>query len=170
MRLAESEDFIAIKNSLIDRLIVVMLLLLSLALFGSFYRMTVVGFQPAMAVQTLISSIFLAVYVFRRKLTHKIKGTVIVGTLFLAGTVGLLNFGLVGAGTIVLLASGVIACLVLSTRTAIVVVVLGGVLQVAYLAYIAVADFSPAINMSVYIIEFQRFSQFSKPIRQTEFR
>ena len=150
MRLEESDDFIAIKSSFIDRLIVAILMLLSLALIGSFYRMTEVGFQPGMAVHILISIIFLAVYLCRRNLNHRTKGAVIVGTLFLAGTVGLLNFGLVGAGTIVLLASVVIACLVLSTRAAIVVIAVGGLLQVSYLAYIALGDYSPAISLSAY--------------------
>lgn len=152
MKLEESDDFVAIKSSLIDRLIVGMLMLLLLALVGSFYRMTVIGFQPVMAVHVLISFVFLSVYLLRRKLSARSKGSIMVATLFLAGAVGLMNFGLVGAGTLILLSSGVIACLVISTRASIAVIATGGILQLLYLSMLQMGKLNSSINFGEYAV------------------
>lgn len=152
MKLDESDDFVAIKNSLIDRLVVAMLLLLILALVGSFYRWTVVGFQPVMAVHVLISFVFFGVYLKRRKFSARLKGSIMVATLFVAGAAGLINFGLVGAGTLILLSSGILACLVISSRAAIGVIVAGGVLQVVYVSSVHMGKLSSSMNLGEYAL------------------
>lgn len=133
MNIRETEDFIAIKNSLIDRLIVAMLIFLLIALAGSFYRIAAIGFQPVMVLHLLVSLVFVLTFIFRRRLTGQTKGVVMIATLFIAGVGGLYNFGLVGAGTMILLVTGLMSALVLTTRIAIGVLLAGGVLQVLYM-------------------------------------
>lgn len=152
MQLKESEDFIAIKSSLIDRLVVSLLFLLGFGLLGSFYRMTIVGFQPVMAVHVLISIIFLLVHLFRRKMAVNTKGIIVVSTMLFTGIMGLFNFGLVGAGTLILLTSGIVACLVLSTRIALAIITFGGLLQVTYMSVVVTGTKQPLINLSEYAI------------------
>lgn len=152
MQLKESDDFIAIKNSLIDRLVVAMLVLLTFGLFGSFYRISVIGFQPVMAVHILVSLVFALVYMLRRTLSGHTKALVMVSTIFIAGVGGLFNFGLVGAGTIVLLSAGVISCLVLSTRVAIFVTALGGGLQMLYLFLLMAHYINPSVELGEYAV------------------
>lgn len=133
MRIRESEDFIAIRNNLIDRLIVAMFGLLILALAGSFYRMMETGLQPVMVVHVLASLVFGFMYLCRNHFSSSVKGAVMVGTLFLAGVAGLFNFGLVSAGTMILLVSGLLAGLVLTTRIAIMVLLAGALLQISFM-------------------------------------
>lgn len=133
MRIRESEDFIAIRNNLIDRLIVAMFGLVILALAGSFYRMMETGLQPVMVVHVLASLVFGFMYLCRNHFSSSVKGAVMVGTLFLAGVAGLFNFGLVSAGTMILLVSGLLAGLVLTTRIAIMVLLAGALLQIGFM-------------------------------------
>ncbi|BDX05803.1 ATP-binding protein [Planctobacterium marinum] len=166
MQIRESEDFVAIRDSLIDRLVVAMLAMLTIALLGSFYRMSVIGFQPVMAVHIFISLVFLCVYVLRRRISGKLKAIVMISTLFLAGVAGLFNFGLVGAGTIILLVAGVMSALVLTSKIALAVLIAGAVVQVIYMLAIAqnkltfeiaIADYALSIpawlnNLTAYIV------------------
>ena len=166
MQIRESEDFVAIKNSLIDRLLVAILALLSIALLGSFYRMSVIGFQPVMAVHIVVCFTFLSVYLLRKRLTGRVKAIVMITTFFMAGLAGLFNFGLVGAGTIILLVAGVMSALVLTSKIALLVLIAGALVQIIYMLAIAqnkltfdiaIADYALSIpawlnNLTAYIV------------------
>ena len=129
MQLKESDDFAAIKNSLIDRLVLAILAVISFALAGSFYRIVEVGLQPVMVVQVIAAVLFLLIYLFRNQLSAKHKASFMVGITFIGGIGGLLNFGLNGAGTIIMFSAAILAGLVLTTKIAIAIVALGVVTQ-----------------------------------------
>ena len=62
----ESDDFIAIKKSLIDRLLFGLLLLIGLVLFGSLYRIISIGFIPIMALHIVIALIHCLIYLGKK--------------------------------------------------------------------------------------------------------
>lgn len=148
----ESEDFVAIKNSLIDRLLMALMVLLVIAVFGSLYRMTVIGFKPIMAIHIFVTLTYVAAYLLRKRLSGTVKGFYIVASLFLMGGVGIINFGLNGAGTMILMISGVVAALVLSTRIAVVITIAGGLLLLFYMVAIHLGIVRFAIAQSDYAL------------------
>lgn len=136
------KDLSTIKNSLVDRFLVTSFLVAVLALAGSLYRIQEVGFQPVMAVHIMVSAVFGTVTIFRHRFTHRVKSFIVVILLFLAGTVGIMTFGLIGAGTFVLLSAVIVARLFLSIRVALSVAAVSTLLMSFYLHLASIGGLS----------------------------
>lgn len=106
------------------------MLLVAIAVAGSIYRATVIGLLPIMFFHIALSVSFISLYVLRRKLSPDFKGAFIVIAFFLAGSAGLYNFGLSGAGTMLLGGAAIIASLVHRTRFAFLICGLGAAVQI----------------------------------------
>lgn len=147
----ESADFSAIKESLIDRMLFGFACVVLIALAGSLSRISEIGFKPIMAFHVFLSLVFIVTYWQRRKICSAHKSYIIVGSLFLAGIAGLVNFGLAGAGTILLFAASLIACLIISTRAAIAVAVVGLLFQLWFLFHVTIGTSAFNVDLEGYI-------------------
>ncbi len=131
MTVFENEDFNAIKNSLIDRLVFGFLVLELLVFFGSWSRVTEIGFKPIMALHTVIGILLIILYLVRDQVSANLKAYYIVGGLFIAGIAGTVSFGLGAAGTIILAITAIISSTILNTRIGIQFFVAGAIVQIA---------------------------------------
>ncbi|MBE1299205.1 MAG: response regulator [Alteromonadaceae bacterium] len=147
----ESDDFIAIKKSLIDRLLFGLLVLIGLVLFGSLYRITSIGFIPIMALHVVIGVIHCLIYLFRQKIPSNYKALWIVGALFVSGLVGLINFGLGASGTMLLAFSVVMAALIFNNKSAIVLGIAGALAQLGVFLLVNYTEFEFKVPMGDYL-------------------
>lgn len=148
----ESDDFIAIKNSLIDRLLFGFSILIIIALAGSLYRALQIGFLPIMYAHISASIFFALAYLFRKKLSASFKGYFITLIFFSVGVLGLFDFGLAGAGTFILAVSAILASLIVTTRYAIVLAVIGALLQLYLVLQIVVGDAKFSVELTGYLM------------------
>ena len=129
-----------------------LMVLLVIAIFGSLYRMTVIGFKPIMAVHLFVTFTYAVVYLCRKRISGQVKGFYIVASIFLMGGIGVINFGLNGAGTMLLLISSILAALVLSTKIAICIMMSGGLLLIGYMVAIYFGRVSFTVEQSEYAL------------------
>ncbi|XOV79004.1 MAG: ATP-binding protein [Aestuariibacter sp.] len=151
----QSTDFKAIHNNLINKLLLGLTLLISVAVFGSVYRATQLGFLPIMAFHLFILLCFMAVSLFRHRLSAKAKGAFLVVVFFAAGVSGLASFGLSGSGTLLLGAAAILAALVNSIRLSLVVFFLGLVVQWTLFVACSYYEWQFVVASAPYVLSFQ---------------
>ncbi len=152
MTVFENEDFLAIKNSLIDRLVVGFLMLEVIAVLGSLSRIPEIGFKPVMGLHVGIAICLVAIFLFRYQITSNNKAYFIIGALFTAGGMGTTSFGLGGAGTVILAITAVLAALIISTRAGVIFCLAGALLQVATVSSLRSGLLVLQVEMPTYFI------------------
>jgi PAS domain S-box-containing protein len=115
-----------IRNGLTDSVILSAAIVVLVALLGSLLRINEIGFQPVMYLQIAVSFFVVSLYLFRQKLSLNMRARAICACFFIAGVGGMLSFGLVGAGTLLMFGGCIIASLLINIRAAVIYAMLGG--------------------------------------------
>lgn len=106
------------KNELIDKLLMLFMLLVLVAVFGSVVRFIEIGWQPVMGLHLVLASVLGVLTWQRRVVPYKYKAWTIVGVFFLAALGGLLTFGMVGGNVGIWIITPIYAAALINTRTA----------------------------------------------------
>lgn len=125
------------------------------ALAGSLMRIQSIGWQPVMGFHIAAAGVLIGAALARRRLSFKVRGSSIVGIIFLVGIGGFLNFALSGAGYPALLVSAIVAAVLFGTRGGLIVLFLGLmatiVIGLAYANHLLPLRF----DANLYTVQFQ---------------
>lgn len=94
------------------------------ALAASLFRTTEVGWQPIMGVHTVIAIALWSIFFFRRRIPYNYQAGFIILIFLIIGLGGMVQFGLVAAGTVFLVATSPIATLFFGGRMGVVTMIL----------------------------------------------
>jgi len=97
----------------------------------SLYRITNIGWQPVMGLHIVAACVVWCFTLFRHRFSARVKGCLIVGIIFLLSIGGFLNLALSGAGYPMLIASTVLATVLLGGRGGVLLAVAGFALILA---------------------------------------
>jgi len=96
------EQINEIRNQLLDKSLIVVAALAVPIVLVSLSRAASTGWQPIMYLHVFIGILIPVIIILRRRLTLRVRAAIIFGSLFLAGVGGLLTYGLIGAGILIL--------------------------------------------------------------------
>ncbi len=103
------DDFEKTRDKVVDMALAAFVVIGLLALGASLYRITVIGWQPVMAVHVVIWIAVVGVFLFRRRLVFHVRAWFLLGVLIILGIGGLLTFGLVSVSIVAFLVASVLA-------------------------------------------------------------
>jgi signal transduction histidine kinase len=134
-----------IKDSVLNRVLIVIMFVMLLGITISLLRVSQTGFKFNYGVQILLAVVIFLLYLFRRKMKTVVKGAVFLGTMLVLALSGLLSFGLYGFGYAYFIPASAIAFVYFSRRTGWVITLSGLaiILIVAVLFNKGVMNFSP---------------------------
>jgi len=89
------------------------------SLIASLYRITVIGWQPIMAVHIMIAMSLWGIVIFRNKVSYNVQASFIVIIFLIIGLGGVYQFGLVAGSIAFLVISSPIATLLFGAKTGI---------------------------------------------------
>ncbi|HPQ70898.1 MAG TPA: PAS domain S-box protein [bacterium] len=116
-------NFITVRERLTDRGLVYLAIILPLAVAVSLLRFYQLGWHPIYLLHLAALVVIELAAIFRKRLSHQLRGVLVLGPFLVVGIVGLRTFGVVGAGPLLLvffafltglffgLRAGLIACL-----------------------------------------------------------
>jgi diguanylate cyclase (GGDEF)-like protein len=96
------EQLIEIRNQLLDKSLTLILIFIIPALVFSFLRAETTGWQPVMCFHIFIAVLLVVCIGLKRRLALQYRIWLILGSLFLSGIGGLITYGLIGAGVLIL--------------------------------------------------------------------
>jgi signal transduction histidine kinase len=134
-----------IKDSVLNRVLIVIMLVMILGITISLLRISQTGFKLNYGVQIVLAVVIICIYVFRKKLNTFVKGAVFLGTILALALSGLLSFGLYGFGYTYFIPASAIAFVFFNRKTAWTITLssLGVILVVAILFNQGILHFSP---------------------------
>ena len=109
--IAEFSDLQVIRNSICHRFQICASVVAIPALALSCYRAVTIGWQPVMYLYIVLAMLVLATTAFRQRLSLPIKGGFIIMLMVTVGVGGMLQFGLLAAGTMYLVSAPLLAAL-----------------------------------------------------------
>ena len=96
------EQIDEVRNQLLDKSLVVLAVLALPVVIVSLFRAQSTGWQPIMYLHIFIGILIPVSIILRRRLTLRVRIAIIFGSLLFMGIVGLLTYGLIGAGILIL--------------------------------------------------------------------
>ena len=103
------DDFEKTRDKVVDMALAAFVVIGLVTLAASLYRITVIGWQPVMAVHVVIWIAVVGVFLFRRRLVFQVRAWFLIGVLIALGIGGLLTFGLVSVSIVAFLVASVLA-------------------------------------------------------------
>ncbi|WP_342353837.1 ATP-binding protein [Colwellia hornerae] len=114
-----------INNHLANRLLLVMIVFSTPALTSSFFRIFNIGFQPIMGIQITLYLIALLMFFFRERVLYKIKAYFITSCFLLLAIGGMIQFGLYGAGILLMIMYTALCSLLFNRISALISIAVG---------------------------------------------
>ncbi len=121
-------------------------------LAASLYRSTSIGWQPIMAVHTVIAIVLWSITIFRKHIKYQLQAGFIVFMFLLVGLAGISRFGLAAAAVAFLIAAAPLATLLFDGRIgiAIMAVVFTGAALIGFVS--TTGDFSYDFDIAAYVL------------------
>jgi signal transduction histidine kinase/CheY-like chemotaxis protein len=114
-----------INSHLANRLLLVFIIFSTPALISSLLRISDIGFQPIMGIQISMYSISAAIFFFRKQVFYKIKAYFITSCFLLLAIGGMIQFGLFGAGILLMIMYTALCSLLFNRISALISIVVG---------------------------------------------
>ncbi|NQZ21486.1 MAG: response regulator [Colwellia sp.] len=126
-----------INSHLANRLLLVMIVFSTPALISSLFRIFDIGFQPIMGIQISLYFIAWLMFFFRGQVFYKIKAYFMTTCFLLLAIGGMLQFGLFGAGILLMIMYTALCSLLFKRITALISIAVGFIIILSIgLAYI----------------------------------
>lgn len=124
-----------IRSRICNRFILAFAIIAVPTLAASLYRITIIGWQPVMAIHIIIAFFLWGIALFRSRVPYVIQAGFIIVVFILIGLGGIFQFGLVSGGIAFIVVTGPIATLLIGGKKglAALVVVFSGVLVIGLL-------------------------------------
>ncbi|WP_404842526.1 MULTISPECIES: ATP-binding protein [unclassified Colwellia] len=137
-----------INSHLANRLLLVFIIFSTPALISSLLRISNIGFQPIMGIQISMYFISAAIFFFRKQVFYKFKAYFITSCFLLLAIGGMIQFGLFGAGILLMIMYTALCSLLFDRISALISIAVGFIIitsiGIAYitghLTYIVNAD------------------------------
>lgn len=107
-----------IKDSVLNRVLIIIMLVMALGITISIMRISQTGFLLSYGVQFFLALVIFALYIFRKKINTNVKGAIFLATISLMALSGLLSFGLYGFGYIYFIPAVAVAFVYFNRKTA----------------------------------------------------
>ena len=114
-----------INSHLANRLLLVFIIFSTPALISSLLRISNIGFQPIMGIQISIYFISAAIFFFRKQVFYKIKAYFITSCFLLLAIGGMIQFGLFGAGILLMIMYTALCSLLFNRISALISIAVG---------------------------------------------
>ena len=114
------EQIDEVRNQLLDKSLVVIAALIIPTVAISLLRAQSTGWQPIMFLHIVLTVLIFISIILRRRLTLQVRTAIIFGSLFLAGIGGLLTYGLIGSGILLLTTVCLTFTIVFGLRTGVI--------------------------------------------------
>lgn len=114
-----------INSQLANRLLLVFIVFSTPALVSSLFRAFNIGFQPIMAIQIGLYLTAVFIFIFSKQVTYKIKAYFITGCFLLLAIGGMIQFGLFGAGILLIIMYTALCSLLFNRISALISIAVG---------------------------------------------
>jgi signal transduction histidine kinase/ActR/RegA family two-component response regulator len=114
-----------INNSLANQLLLVFIVFSTPVLISSILRVFSIGFQPIMGIQILMYLIAWLLFFFREQVIYKLKAYFITGSFLLLAIGGMIQFGLFGAGILLMIMYTALCSLLFNRVSALISIAVG---------------------------------------------
>lgn len=139
-----------INSQLANRLLLVFIMFSTPALISSLLRISDIGFQPIMGIQISMYFISSAIFFFRKQVFYKIKAYFITCCFLLLAIGGMIQFGLFGAGILLMIMYTALCSLLFDRISALISIAVGFIIITSIgIAYIT-GQFTYIVNAEEY--------------------
>jgi signal transduction histidine kinase/CheY-like chemotaxis protein len=139
-----------INSHLANRLLLVFIIFSTPALISSLLRISNIGFQPIMGIQISMYFISSAIFFFRKQVFYKIKAYFITSCFLLLAIGGMIQFGLFGAGILLMIMYTALCSLLFNRISALISIAVGFIIITSIgMAYIT-GQFTYIVNAEDY--------------------
>jgi signal transduction histidine kinase/CheY-like chemotaxis protein len=114
-----------INSHLANRLLLVFIIFSTPALISSLLRISNIGFQPIMGIQISLYFISAAIFFFRNQVFYKLKAYFITSCFLLLAIGGMIQFGLFGAGILLMIMYTALCSLLFNRISALISIAVG---------------------------------------------
>ncbi|WP_111978875.1 ATP-binding protein [Algibacillus agarilyticus] len=160
----------SVKNDITNILLAVFTFVGFFAVLMSSSRALTIGLQPAMFFQLFAWIVIASLYFLKHKINYKIRAFTVIFLLLVMGLIGILNFGLVGSGILILFFSCAISALIINGKAGLICLITSSVMimSTALLSYFEYINFATPIHehdvITTWIAKFAAFLIFSTVI------
>ncbi len=139
-----------LRQQLLDRIWIVILLIAVLGTPASVSRALLTGWLHLYTLHVLVGLVVVCLFLIRRKLSYRVRSMLLLAILFLIGAAGVLTLGVLGAGVWWLMMSSLLAGLLMSRKT-------GMVISVASLCVLVIAGLLFTTGVIAYPVDANRY-------------